>query len=221
MVRTPDGARKSRRAPRLGTVIEEYDAGWPARFEEAAAGLREASSGTWTVEHIGSTSVVGLAAKPVIDIAVRVARLDEVEQRLPALEALGWRDVAAGPKTHRVLVRLRGHERTHIAHFFEAARWETCNQRIFRDWLRSHPEDRARYEQAKRHGRRGHRGPRLHRPQDRRGAGDHRPRPRGPRSAVGAGLGEVATFHLAVGPGADRLGAAPASAIASSRRPSP
>ena len=40
--------------------------------------------------------------------------------------------------------------RTHIAHFFEAHQWETCNQRLFRDWLRAHPDDRVRYERVNR-----------------------------------------------------------------------
>lgn len=49
-----------------------------------------------------------------------------------------------------MLVKKRGLERTHIAHFFDAEQWETCNQRIFRDWLRAHPDDRVRYERVKR-----------------------------------------------------------------------
>lgn len=131
-------------------MIEEYDPSWPARYQEAASELVAASGGQWLVEHIGSTAVEGLAAKPVIDLAVRVDRHDDVLMLMPALESLGWVDVGAGPRTHLVLVKQREHVRTHIAHFFEAEQWETCNQRLFRDWLRAHPDDRVRYEQVKR-----------------------------------------------------------------------
>ncbi|WP_129667058.1 GrpB family protein [Phytoactinopolyspora endophytica] len=134
----------------LCSVIEEHDPDWPRQYEEAAKGIREASDGEWLVEHIGSTAIEGLCAKPIIDLAVRVERLSDVEDKLPALEALGWRDIAAGPRTHRVLVRQRGDVRTHIAHFFCAEQWDTCNQRIFRDWLQEHADDRLRYETVKR-----------------------------------------------------------------------
>ncbi|MDX6260798.1 MAG: hypothetical protein QOH84_2486 [Kribbellaceae bacterium] len=105
-------------------MIEEYNPDWPRQYAEAAAALVAASDGRWLVEHIGSTSIEGLPAKPIIDLAVRVTQLPEIEPHLPALETLGWHDLVAGPRTHRVLVRRRGRVRTHIAHFFSADQWQ-------------------------------------------------------------------------------------------------
>jgi GrpB-like predicted nucleotidyltransferase (UPF0157 family) len=100
-------------------VLVPYDPGWPERFRAAAADIRRATGTDWPIEHRA------------------------------ALAGVGFRPIAAGPRTHRVLVRMSGRERTHIAHFFAADQWETCNQRIFRDWLNTHPADRAKYEQVK------------------------------------------------------------------------
>ena len=130
-------------------MLEEYDARWPQLFEEAAVELA-AIHPTWIVEHIGSTAIPGMAAKPTIDIAVRVGTLDEVNERSDGLAAIGWLHIARGPRTHLVLVRQEGLRRTHIAHFFTGEHWDTCNQRIFRDWLLTHPQDAARYLEVKR-----------------------------------------------------------------------
>lgn len=130
-------------------LLQTYDPGWPEEFERAAAAIR-AVAPAWEVEHIGSTSLVGMAAKPIIDLAVRIVDEADLEQRLPALTAIGWLRIAAGPRTHRVLVRQQGERRTHIAHFFTAEQWDTCHQRIFAAWLRSHEDARERYLAVKR-----------------------------------------------------------------------
>lgn len=129
-------------------MVEEYDPRWPQLFEEAAAEFAEIQS-SWGVEHIGSTAIPGMAAKPTIDIAVRVQTLDEVDERFDDLAAIGWRRISRGPRTHLVLVKQQGARRTHIAHFFVGEQWDSCNQRIFRDWLLTHPEDAARYLNVK------------------------------------------------------------------------
>jgi GrpB-like predicted nucleotidyltransferase (UPF0157 family) len=130
-------------------VLVPYDPGWPERFRAAAADIRRATGTEWPIEHIGSTAIPGLVAKPIIDLAVCVPELTAVDEHRAALAGVGFLPIAAGPRTHRVLVRMSGRERTHIAHFFAADQWETCNQRIFRDWLNTHPADRAKYEQVK------------------------------------------------------------------------
>ncbi|MFI2362988.1 GrpB family protein [Promicromonospora sp. NPDC019610] len=130
-------------------MLVEYDQHWPQRFERTAAELSEIEP-SWIVEHIGSTAIPGMAAKPAIDLAVRVGSFTDVEDRFESLAALGWLRIARGPRAHLVLVRQEGPRRTDIAHFFTAEQWETCNQRIFRDWLLAHPEDATRYLDAKR-----------------------------------------------------------------------
>jgi GrpB-like predicted nucleotidyltransferase (UPF0157 family) len=131
-------------------VLVEYDDTWPDRFAAAAAELTLVSGGAWVVEHIGSTAVLGCPAKPIIDLAVRVEEQRDVERLVPDLLDLGWSGIAAGPRTHHVRVKQWQGHRTHIAHFFAAAQWDTCHQRVFRDWLRTHPDDLARYAAVKR-----------------------------------------------------------------------
>ncbi|MFX4273099.1 GrpB family protein [Propionibacteriaceae bacterium Y1685] len=132
------------------TVLVDHDPGWSAEFARAAQHLLSAADRTWTVEHIGSTSVPGLMAKPIIDLAVRVGSVAEVDDMRAQLSRAGWLAVRRQPVDHRVLVREANEVRTHIAHFFTAQQWETCHQRLFRDWLRAHPEDQRVYLEAKR-----------------------------------------------------------------------
>lgn len=131
-------------------LIVPYDPAWPGEFRRTADQLATVLPETWVIEHIGSTSVPGLSAKPIIDLAIRVPDLDAVDERIDTLRAIGWYPIARGPQTHRVLVRMRGDQRTHIAHFFRAEDWDTVHQRIFADWLRRHPADRDLYAEAKR-----------------------------------------------------------------------
>ncbi|MBU1802046.1 MAG: GrpB family protein [Actinobacteria bacterium] len=131
-------------------MLSDYDPDWPRAFEVAAAELRNHGREAWPVEHIGSTSVPGLVAKPVIDLAVRVEDVTDLDGRSAALEDAGWLSLAAGPTTHAVRVKQSGSgQRTHIAHFFREEQWERCHQRLFAAWLREHPEDRDRYARLK------------------------------------------------------------------------
>lgn len=129
-------------------MLVAYDPAWPERFVEFAAEIRAAADPTWTIEHIGSTAVPGLRAKPIIDLAVRVRDHDDLEPHRPVLERAGW-TAGSGVRSHPVLLRERDGARTAIAHFFAAAEWDTVNQRLLRDWLRTHPEDAERYARAK------------------------------------------------------------------------
>ena len=89
-------------------VISEYDAKWPALFEEEAHRLRTAfGSVALRIEHVGSTSVPGLAAKPVIDIQVSVASLVPHGRYVETMATLG----AAYLKIDMVLVRDVHHKR--------------------------------------------------------------------------------------------------------------
>ena len=129
-----------------------YDPRWPAAFERFADELRRHGSDRWRIEHIGSTAVPGMIAKPIIDIAVRVMDTVEFEAHRPALENAGWR-VGSGVRTHPVAILERQGARASIAHFFDERVWDAVNQRILRDWLRTHPEDvkivdRARAERG-------------------------------------------------------------------------
>lgn len=129
-------------------MLVAYDPAWPARFTALADGIRAVADPEWVIEHIGSTAVPGLRAKPIIDLAVRVRDEGDFETHRPALERAGWA-IGSGVRTHRVMVRESDGIRIAIAHFFPEKEWDAVNQRLLRDWLRTHPEDAARYAHAK------------------------------------------------------------------------
>ena len=82
-------------------TLHEYDPAWPARFEREAERIRGAlGDAARTIEHVGSTSVPGLAAKPIIDIVVAVADSADEAAYGPALEAAGYRLTIREPDWH-------------------------------------------------------------------------------------------------------------------------
>jgi GrpB-like predicted nucleotidyltransferase (UPF0157 family) len=97
---------------------------------------------------VGSTSVPGLAAKPVIDIDLTVADPDREQDYVPALEANGFRLVIREPwwYGHRLL---RTNEPACNLHVFGPDSPEPVRHRIFRDWLRGNPAERDRYAAVK------------------------------------------------------------------------
>ncbi len=131
-------------------VIEEYDPAWTDRFAAASSLLSEVLGGLIIgVEHVGSTSVPGLAAKPIIDIDLLLEETADESRYLPALERLGYRLVLREPwwYGHRMLVSAA--EDVHL-HVWPQVAPEPVRHRLFRDWLRSHPEDRKLYASTKR-----------------------------------------------------------------------
>jgi GrpB-like predicted nucleotidyltransferase (UPF0157 family) len=134
--------------------IVEYDPRWPALYEAEGARVREAlGEMVQRIEHIGSTAVPGLDAKPIIDIQLAVESVDEAQRLAVApLEAIGytyWAFRSHGE--HLVLVRglPPNGPRTHHLHIVsvESADWECV---LFRDYLRAHPDEAARYTALKR-----------------------------------------------------------------------
>ncbi len=131
-------------------VIEEYDPGWVDRFAATSSTLQDALGGQIVaLEHVGSTSVPGLAAKPIIDIDLLVTDTADESRYLPALEGLGYRLVLREPwwYGHRMLVSSAEDVNLHV---WPQTAPEPVRHRLFRDWLRSHPEDRELYASAKR-----------------------------------------------------------------------
>ena len=129
-------------------MLVRYDPSWPARFASFAADLREAAGADWAIEHIGSTAIPGMRAKPIIDIAVRIPDLQDFDDRRTRLESGRWRRGSA-VRSHPVMILEREGSRVAIAHFFTAEEWDAVHQRVLRDWLRSHPEDADLYVHAK------------------------------------------------------------------------
>lgn len=154
--------------PRTGLVvpIEPYavpvlvvdpDPAWPDLFEQDRAAITSALGATaLAVEHVGSTSVPGLPAKPVIDVLLLVPDSADEPAYLPALLAAGYHLRVREPDwlEHRVVARRVADADPHDVnvHVFSpgAADREVARMRMFRDWLRTHPEDRDRYAATKR-----------------------------------------------------------------------
>ena len=137
-------------APAVGIEVTEPDPAWPRQYDELAGLIREALG--WRalqLEHVGSTSVPGLAAKPVIDIDLTVADPEREQAYVPALEVIGFRLVIREPWRygHRAL---RADEPRCNLHVFGFDSPEPVRHRIFRDWLRGNPDERDRYAAAKR-----------------------------------------------------------------------
>ncbi|MFF4257699.1 GrpB family protein [Streptomyces sp. NPDC001663] len=131
--------------------IVDYDPAWPHRAASAITALRSAAPGLFVdLEHIGSTAVPGLAAKPVIDLMAAVHTLPEVYPHEPALAALGFLPHDNGMTDRLLYARTDAGARSHILHVVTYDSWPTRNQRILRDYLRAHPAEAARYAELKR-----------------------------------------------------------------------
>jgi GrpB-like predicted nucleotidyltransferase (UPF0157 family) len=131
-------------------VLAEYDPEWPSLFEREAARIRGLLSSTAVlVEHAGSTSVPGLAAKPIIDILLAVPDSGDEQAYVPALEAAGYFVRIREPEwfEHRVL---RGPDTLINLHVFTAGSSEIDRMLLFRDWLRANDDDRDAYLRVKR-----------------------------------------------------------------------
>jgi len=134
-------------------VIAVYDLSWPEIYAGEAQAIRQALGDILVgVEHVGSTAIPGLAAKPVIDILVGVTVLAEAEAKIPALEALGYECRGENGIPRRLFFRkgLVEFRRTHHLHMVEAGHEQWKSLLAFRDYLRSHPGDAQRYEALKR-----------------------------------------------------------------------
>jgi GrpB-like predicted nucleotidyltransferase (UPF0157 family) len=131
-------------------VICDYDPSWPSLFEREAARIRAAlGDRVKLLEHAGSTSVVGLPAKPRIDIVLALADSSNEADYVPDLEAAGYVLCIREPEwfEHRVF---KGPDTDVNLHVFTIGCPEIDQMLLFRDWLRAHPEDRELYANAKR-----------------------------------------------------------------------
>lgn len=137
--------------PHGGTVIlAEYDPVWPEMFTREAAHIRRIlGEVALRVEHVGSTSVPNLAAKPIIDIVLEVPDSSDEPEYVAPLEAAGYELRIREPDwyEHRVL---KGPDTDVNLHVFTEGCPEVLRMLRFRDHLRSHPADRQLYEATKR-----------------------------------------------------------------------
>ena len=131
-------------------TLVEYDPAWPALFAREEARIRGIlGDRVVQIEHTGSTSVPGLAAKPIVDITLAVPDSSDEEAYVKDLEAAGYKLVIREPDwfEHRVL---KGPDTNINLHVFSQGCQEIARMVGFRDWLRAHDDDRELYERAKR-----------------------------------------------------------------------
>jgi GrpB-like predicted nucleotidyltransferase (UPF0157 family) len=141
------GERTPHNAP---VSLAEYDPAWPAAYEREAVRIRAALGDTVVrLEHTGSTSVPGLAAKPIIDMTLTVPDSAAEPAYAPRLEAAGYVLRIREPNWHEHRL-FKGPEADVNLHVFSAGSVELDRMVGFRDWLRAHPDDRDLYERTKR-----------------------------------------------------------------------
>lgn len=134
-------------------IITEYNPQWPAQYEEEKARiLGLIGHKVVTIEHVGSTAVPGLGAKPIIDITVAVHRLADAEECIEPLISIGYEYVPSDRDSfpeRRFFHKGSPGAWTHHIHMVELTSdfWE--RHRLFRDFLRSHPEVAGQYYQLK------------------------------------------------------------------------
>jgi GrpB-like predicted nucleotidyltransferase (UPF0157 family) len=131
-------------------VVVDADLSWPAQFEELAGRIHRAlGDRVIEIEHIGSTSIPDLPAKPIIDIDLTVADSSDETVYVPALERVGFVMQIREPRWHQHRCLVAAAPRANL-HVWSPNSPEATRHRLFRDWLRDHPDDRLRYAEAKR-----------------------------------------------------------------------
>ncbi|WP_278265772.1 GrpB family protein [Nocardia sp. AG03] len=131
-------------------VLAAYDPSWPRVFDEQAERIRRAlADRALAVEHVGSTAIPGLAAKPIIDIDLIVADSADEATYVPHLERAGFRLVLREPAWHQHRMLTHADPAVNL-HVFSPNAPEHIRHLVFRDWLRRHPDDRDLYASAKR-----------------------------------------------------------------------
>jgi GrpB-like predicted nucleotidyltransferase (UPF0157 family) len=129
--------------------VAAYDEAWPSEFARLSSIVRTAlGDRVLALEHVGSTAVPGLAAKPVIDADLTVADSGDEAAYVPDLEAAGFVLRVREPEweEHRVLAIEDPKTNLHV---WSPGSVEAQRHRAFRDWLRAHDDDRDAYAALK------------------------------------------------------------------------
>jgi GrpB-like predicted nucleotidyltransferase (UPF0157 family)/GNAT superfamily N-acetyltransferase len=149
---------RMRKEMRERVEIVPYDPAWSEAYERERQALVGALGGEVAgIEHVGSTSVPGLSAKPIVDIQIGVAQMVPAQVFEERLQRLGYRQNPEADDPNRRLFYRKGVPRTHHLHIQPIGHGEYADRVLFRDYLRDHPEAVAAYERlkielARRHG---------------------------------------------------------------------
>ena len=138
--------------PPIPVILAAYDLAWPRLAARHAERLRAVDATVLAVHHIGSTSVPGLAAKPIIDLMPIIASLADLDRERWRVEQLGydWQGELGIPGRRYCALSDRAGLRVAQLHFFEAGSPQVRRHLAFRDYLRAHPAAARAYEAEKR-----------------------------------------------------------------------
>ncbi len=130
-------------------VIVDYNPQWPRMYEEEKALILQAISHVIAdIEHIGSTAIPGMGAKPIIDIMIGLHRLDDAVECIPRLDALGHKyhpEFEDRVPERRFFRKGPDWARTHHIHMVERSSKFWDDHIMFRDYMRTHEEDAMLY----------------------------------------------------------------------------
>lgn len=132
------------------TVID-YNPLWVKKYEEEFFLIKDIlADNCIAIYHIGSTSVPGLAAKPIIDIMVAVRSLEKIDSVAEAFSKIGYEYPGEFGITGRRYLRKGGDERTHQIHIFQMNDWNNIGRHLaFRNYLCTHEKERTEYAKLK------------------------------------------------------------------------
>lgn len=130
-------------------TLSPYDPAWPGAASQLARAVAELLHGLGAqIEHVGSTAVPGLAAKPIIDLLAGLPGGVGVEEAASRLVGDGWQDLGEAGVAGRRYLRYRGANAANL-HLVSLGREHWTNNLLLRDYLRSHPSEAAEYAAAK------------------------------------------------------------------------
>ena len=130
--------------------LSAYHLEWPALFEQARKHLARAlGDSVLDIQHVGSTSIPGMSAKPIIDIGIAVRNFEEAIECIEPMESLGYtyRGENGIPRRHYFV---RGNPCTHHIHMLEPQSKDWTNLVVFRDYLRDNASAAQEYQNLKR-----------------------------------------------------------------------
>ena len=131
-------------------TVVSYNPEWPVRFNEERLKLEKIfGTNQKSINHIGSTSVVGLAAKPIIDILAVVCHIDQIDSIVNLFEDIGYAYEGEFGIPGRRYFRKRNKGQDFNLHVYEQEAPQVIEHLAFRDYLRNHPEDCLTYAEIK------------------------------------------------------------------------
>lgn len=132
-------------------TVADYNPSWVNEYKEESLCIKDILfDNCIAIYHIGSTSVEGLAAKPIIDIMVVVRNLEEVDNAAEDFSKIGYEYLGEFGIEGRRYLRKGGDERTHQIHIFQADDWNNIGRHLaFRDYMRTHEKKREEYAKIK------------------------------------------------------------------------